>query len=82
MFATFGRLLRAAYGRALTFVCVRKGYRPIELPVNYRSRSFDEGKKVRMIRDPISWLMALARLRCERIDPMEVVERSRNNGKT
>ena len=61
---------------------VRKGYRPTELPVNYRSRSYTEGKKVRMIRDPISWLMALARLRCERIDPMEVVERSRNNGKT
>jgi glycosyltransferase involved in cell wall biosynthesis/SAM-dependent methyltransferase len=61
---------------------VRKGYRPTELPVNYRSRSYTEGKKVRMIRDPISWLIALARLRCERIDPMEVVERSRNNGKT
>jgi hypothetical protein len=24
---------------------IRKGYRPIELPVNYRSRSFKEGKK-------------------------------------
>ena len=25
---------------------VRKGYRPLEMPVNYRSRSFKEGKKV------------------------------------
>jgi hypothetical protein len=38
---------------------VRKGYRPLELPVNYRSRSVGEGKKVTLIRDPITWLRAL-----------------------
>jgi SAM-dependent methyltransferase len=54
---------------------VRKGYRPIELPVNYRSRSFEEGKKVRMIRDPLTWLVALARLRAAKMDPMSVAER-------
>ena len=54
---------------------IRKGYRPIELPVNYRSRSFQEGKKVRMFRDPISWLGALSRFRFEKIDPMSVAER-------
>jgi SAM-dependent methyltransferase len=53
---------------------IRKGYRPIELPVNYRSRSFKEGKKVRMFRDPLNWLKALSWLRCEEIDPMKVVE--------
>jgi glycosyltransferase involved in cell wall biosynthesis len=54
---------------------IRKGYRPIELPVNYRSRSYKEGKKVRVFRDPISWLKVLAWLRWVRIDPMSVAER-------
>jgi glycosyltransferase involved in cell wall biosynthesis len=52
---------------------IRKGYRPVELPVNYRSRSFKEGKKVRMFRDPLTWLKALAWLRFVKIDPMKVV---------
>lgn len=56
---------------------VRKGYRPIELPVNYRSRSHKEGKKVRIFRDPISWLKTLIRLRLTEIDPMKVVELTR-----
>jgi len=56
---------------------IRKGYRPIELSVNYRSRSYTEGKKVRLIRDPLSWLGTLAWLRCVKIDPMGVVERTR-----
>jgi glycosyltransferase involved in cell wall biosynthesis/SAM-dependent methyltransferase len=55
---------------------IRKGYRPIELPVNYRSRSYKEGKKVRMILDPISWLGTLAWLRCVKINPMTVAERA------
>jgi len=55
---------------------IRKGYHPIELPVNYRSRSFEEGKKVRMFRDPLTWLRALAWLRFLKIDPMRVVERA------
>jgi glycosyltransferase involved in cell wall biosynthesis len=56
---------------------IRKGYRPIELPVNYRSRSYKEGKKVRMFRDPFTWLKALVRLRLVKMDPMNVVERAR-----
>ena len=42
---------------------LRKGYRPLEIPVNYHSRSIAEGKKVTMIRDPLTWLRALARFR-------------------
>jgi len=42
---------------------LRKGYRPLELPVNYHSRSIAEGKKVTMVRDPLSWLRALVRFR-------------------
>jgi hypothetical protein len=42
---------------------VRKGYRPLELPVNYRSRSLKEGKKVTVLRDPMTWLRALWKFR-------------------
>lgn len=61
----------------LVIKLIRKGYRPIELPVNYRSRSYKQGKKVRMIRDPLSWLRALAWLRFVKIDPMAIAERER-----
>ncbi len=37
---------------------LRKGYTPLEIPVNYRSRSFNEGKKVNVLRDPLTWLWA------------------------
>jgi glycosyltransferase involved in cell wall biosynthesis len=42
---------------------VRKGYRPIEIPIAYRSRSFKEGKKVSMVRDPLTWIIALVKYR-------------------
>ena len=42
---------------------LRKGYKPLELPVNYRSRSFQEGKKVSMVRDPLTWIRALVKYR-------------------
>ena len=41
----------------------RKGHRPIEIPISYKSRSFKEGKKVTMFRDPISWVWALLKYR-------------------
>jgi glycosyltransferase involved in cell wall biosynthesis len=54
---------------------VRKGYRPIEIPVNYRSRSYSQGKKVSMWRDPLTWIRALVKYRLCRIDPLAEVER-------
>ena len=42
---------------------VRKGYRPVEIPVSYTSRSFKAGKKVSMIRDPLTWMWALLKYR-------------------
>lgn len=42
---------------------VRAGHRPIEIPVSYTSRSFKEGKKIRMFRDPFTWLVAWAKAR-------------------
>lgn len=42
---------------------IRKGHRPIEIPVSYRSRSFEQGKKIRMFRDPLTWIIAWAKAR-------------------
>lgn len=47
----------------LVIKLIRRGYLPIEVPVNYRSRSFEEGKKVSFFRDPITWIRALIRFR-------------------
>jgi hypothetical protein len=48
---------------------IRRGYVPVEIPVNYRSRSFKEGKKVSVIRDPLTWLRALVRFRFVHLPP-------------
>ena len=42
---------------------LRKGYKPLELPVNYKSRSMKEGKKVTVFRDPLTWIRALLKFR-------------------
>jgi glycosyltransferase involved in cell wall biosynthesis len=49
-FELLGRLLRA-------------GFAPFEVPVSYESRGFDEGKKIRMLRDPATWVLAILRTR-------------------
>jgi hypothetical protein len=72
MFKVFRR--DALYG--LDFICnrfdfdielviklVRKGYIPLELPVNYVSRSFAEGKKVSVTRDGLTWVLTILRAR-------------------
>jgi glycosyltransferase involved in cell wall biosynthesis len=46
---------------------VRKGHLPIEIPISYKSRSFKEGKKISMFRDPITWLWALVKFRFRRL---------------
>jgi len=42
---------------------VRAGYVPIEIPVNYSSRSFREGKKVSFWRDPFTYVRACFKYR-------------------
>ena len=42
---------------------IRRGACPLEISVTYNSRSFSEGKKVRFIKDPLSWIVALIRFR-------------------
>ena len=46
---------------------IRKGIVPMEIPVNYKSRSFGEGKKVRPLIDPILWIIALLKFRYGRL---------------
>ena len=47
----------------LVIKLIRKGYTPIELPVNYTSRSFAEGKKVSVVRDGMTWVLTIIRAR-------------------
>jgi SAM-dependent methyltransferase len=46
---------------------VRSGHYPLEIPVNYQSRSFSEGKKVSFFRDPLTWLRACFKYRFVRL---------------
>lgn len=55
----------------------RKGYVPIEIPVNYRARSFKEGKKVSIVRDPWTWLRAIFKFRFSALHMMEHVQMER-----
>jgi len=77
---TMYKVFRADCLRGLQFECnrfdfdyelliklVRKGYRPIEIPVNYRSRSFKEGKKINVFRDPWTWLRAIVKYRLQKL---------------
>jgi hypothetical protein len=43
----------------LVMKLVRKGYVPVEIPVNYTSRSFAEGKKVSFVRDGMTWIATI-----------------------
>ena len=58
---------RFDFDHELVIKFVRKGYRPLEVPVNYVSRSFQEGKKVRLFRDPFTWLWVDLKLRFARV---------------
>ena len=44
---------------------VRAGHIPREIPINYRSRSYSEGKKVRFFRDPLTWIRAIIKYRLQ-----------------
>jgi glycosyltransferase involved in cell wall biosynthesis len=47
----------------LTGKLMRAGFRPLEVPVSYRSRGFDDGKKIRLLRDPVTWVAAILKSR-------------------
>jgi glycosyltransferase involved in cell wall biosynthesis/ubiquinone/menaquinone biosynthesis C-methylase UbiE len=46
---------------------LRKGYFPLEIPINYVSRSFKDGKKITFFRDPLLWIYAAIRFRFEKL---------------
>ncbi len=63
---------RFDFDHELVIKLVRKGYVPLEIPVNYSSRSFREGKKVRMFRDPPAWVWVNLKLRFTRLFPKDL----------
>src|SRR5581483_794946 len=65
---------RFDFDHELVIKLVRKGYTPIEKPVNYRSRSFKEGKTVQVVRDPLTWLWVDLRLRFCKLYPKQFDE--------
>jgi glycosyltransferase involved in cell wall biosynthesis len=58
---------RFDFDHELVIKLVRRGYIPLEIPVNYRSRSFEQGKKVDVWRDPVTWLRAIVKYRFKKI---------------
>ncbi len=50
---------------------IRAGFTPLEVPVSYKSRGFDEGKKIRIFRDPMTWVAAILKTR---FTPLSLVE--------
>jgi glycosyltransferase involved in cell wall biosynthesis len=73
---TMYKVFRASCLEGLDFTCnrfdfdyellgklIRAGYVPLEVPVSYKSRGFDEGKKIRIWRDPATWVLAIFRCR-------------------
>ncbi len=47
----------------LVIKLIRQGFEPLEVPVNYVSRSFAEGKKVSFLRDPLRIAKAMLKYR-------------------
>lgn len=54
---------RFDFDNEIVIKLIRKGYKPLELPVNYASRSIQEGKKVTLFLDPLRWIRALIKFR-------------------
>lgn len=54
---------------------IRRGHVPVEVPVAYESRDFESGKKVRLLRDPITWVIACAKFRFAPVEPQPSVVR-------
>jgi putative flippase GtrA len=60
---------RFDFDHELVIKLVLKGYRPLEVPVNYRARSFKQGKKISFFRDPPGLIAADLRYRLRRLRP-------------
>jgi hypothetical protein len=60
---------RFDFDHELVIKLLLKGYRPLEIPVNYCSRSFKQGKKIRFFRDPPTWIAADLKYRLRPLRP-------------
>ncbi len=60
---------RFDFDHELLIKLLLKGYRPLEIPVSYRSRSFRQGKKIRPCRDALTWLAADVKYRVRPLRP-------------
>jgi hypothetical protein len=60
---------RFDFDHELVIKLVLKGYRPLEIPVNYCARSFKQGKKIRLFRDPPGLIAADLKYRLRRLRP-------------
>ena len=60
---------RFDFDHELLIKLLLKGYRPLEIPVRYRSRSFSEGKKIRPFRDALTWVLADFKYRLQPLRP-------------
>ena len=56
------RCNRFDFDHELVIKMILAGFTPTEIPVSYISRSFNDGKKIRFIYDPISWLLIILKL--------------------
>ena len=52
----------------LVIKLIRVGFTPIEIPVSYHSRSFEDGKKVSLFGDPLSWIVACFKYRFAKVE--------------
>jgi glycosyltransferase involved in cell wall biosynthesis len=79
---TMYKVLRADCLEGLTLKCdrfdfdfellgklLRSGFVPLEVPVSYKSRGFEAGKKIRFWRDPMTWLVAIVATRVSSMPP-------------
>lgn len=55
------------FDHELVIKLVLKGYRPLEISVNYCARSFNQGKKIRFFRDPPALIAADLKYRLRRL---------------
>ena len=77
---TMYKVFRRDCIHAIRFVCnrfdfdhelvgklIRNGFHPIEIDIRYQSRSFREGKKISLFRDPPTWVRACVQQRFSRL---------------
>ncbi len=63
LFGLFFECNRFDFDYEIACKLIRRGHHVVEIPVNYRSRSYAAGKKTRFFADPPQWVRAMLRLK-------------------